>query len=403
VETNNQKGLDFEKKCLEKLEEIGFSELSYTSNTDNGADILGKYKGLKFVFQCKAHQKKQGNKCVQEVVAARRLYGANRCVVISNSDFTPSAIELANANMCILITSSEFFALNDFPPDNYLCFLQQDISVHDIDYNVLERYEKVRRAHRRTPKWDELDKHLQYRIKKEYKNYGCFLKVVGDPKYSAKPSNEEIRKEYLRIKSIIGRVPTLKDIEEHSSLSRNSFSSYPFTKLQNEVGDRPNIERGVTKRQLTEEYFLLQEKIGHPPTVKEIDELCKYRSSYYRKRWGSMDAFLDSIGKTRTEAGFSRVYTKEEIVCIYSLIKLLLSVVKESNDYKINHTVLEHLDFYEKNIISPSTISKKFGSWDTFVQYLYDTGIESSLNKMIEKIRDNNFEAFILEIIKMNS
>lgn len=402
METNNQKGIEFEKRCYKKLEELGFSKLSYTPNTDNGADIIGTYNGLKYVFQCKNHKKKQGNRCIQEIVAARRLYGANRCVAISNSGFTSSAIELAKVNICAAITSSDFFALDDFQPEKYAESFQQNTTVYNIDYDIFKIYEKARQAYKRTPKWNELDKHLRYRIVKEYKNYGSFLKEIGDEKYSIRPSDDEIKREYVRVKSIIGRVPSLKDMGEHSLLSPNSFRAYPFTRLQKELGDRPNIERGVTKEELTQEYFLLQKKLGHPPTVKEIDGLNKYRSSYYRRCWGSMDAFLDSIGKSRTEAGLPRVYTKEELICIYSLIKMLMAIVKEKKNYEINHTVLERLKFDGRSVISPTVISKKFGSWSMFVQCLSDKGIDESINKIIEEVSDNNYKSFIENIVNAN-
>lgn len=282
--TNNKKGFGFEKKCFDKLIEIGFLDLQLTKNNDNGADIIGTYNGLRYIFQCKNHTRKQGNKGVQEAVAAQRLYRANRCVLISSSGFTSFAIELAKANNCILLTASDFFELQDFPPINYSALFQTETAIIRFDYNLFKEYEKVRRGFGRTPKWNELNKHLRYKIRKDYGNYGHFLAKIGDTKYSIKPSDEELKKEYLRVKSIINKIPTLADMKKHSSLSVNSFHEYPFTKLQKECGDRPNIERGVTKEQLTDAYFVLQEIIGHPPTVKEIDDRCLYRSSYYRRR-----------------------------------------------------------------------------------------------------------------------
>ena len=143
--TNNQKGLDFERKCYNKLKEIGFSDLQLTRNTDNGADIVGAYNGQIYAFQCKDHGKRQGNGCVQEAVAARRLYRANRCVVISSSGFTPSAIALAKANNCILLTASDFWELHDFPPVNYSALFYEETIVNDFDYGLQEEYEKIRK------------------------------------------------------------------------------------------------------------------------------------------------------------------------------------------------------------------------------------------------------------------
>ena len=117
--TNQEKGLEFEKQCFLKLSDLNFYDLSLTKNTDNGADIVGALNGTKYVFQCKNHQKSQGNRCVQEVIAAQRLYKANRSVVISYSPFTAQAIALAKANNCILLTASVFFDLIEFPPKSY--------------------------------------------------------------------------------------------------------------------------------------------------------------------------------------------------------------------------------------------------------------------------------------------
>ena len=66
----------------------------------------------------------------------------------------------------------------------------------------------------------------------------------------------------------------------------------------------------------------------------------------------------------------------------------MLSVIKESTSYKINHTVLEQLQFEGKSLISPSTISKKFGGWDNFIQYIQSNGIDLSLEKTIKHIQE---------------
>ena len=72
--TNREKGLEFEKQCFSKLVNLNFADLSLTKNTDNGADIIGTLNGTRYVFQCKNHKKPQGNRCVQGVIAAQKLY-----------------------------------------------------------------------------------------------------------------------------------------------------------------------------------------------------------------------------------------------------------------------------------------------------------------------------------------
>ncbi len=60
VMTNNQKGLDFERKCYNKLKEIGFSDLQLTRNTDNGADIVGRIMGKYMLFSARIMERDTG-------------------------------------------------------------------------------------------------------------------------------------------------------------------------------------------------------------------------------------------------------------------------------------------------------------------------------------------------------
>ncbi len=389
--TNNEKGLSFERKCFEKLSEIGFSDLRFTKNTDNGADIIGVYKGTIYVFQCKDHLKKQGNKCVQEVLAARLLYKGNRSVVISSSGFTAAAVSLAEANNCILLAAADFFILSDFPPQKYSQLFQQQGTFYEFDYDIIEEYTRIKNGIGRTPKWEELDKHIRYKICKKYKNYGNFLDAIGDKKCSSKVSNEEVKKEYIRVRRLIGKTPTLSDFKKHSPLALNVFHSYPITKLQKECGDRPYIERGVTKEALINSYFSLKEKLGHPPTIKEIDTIGEYKVSYYRRRWGNFDAFLCEINTTRVQAGLPKQYSKDEIIFVYTFLKLVLLIKEENERIEINHTVLDKLKYDEKCIISPSTISKKFGTWQVFKEYLEQNGIDNTIEKIARIIKENDF------------
>ncbi len=399
VVTNQEKGLEFEKRCFSKLVDLNFTDLSLTRNTDNGADIIGTLNGTRYVFQCKNHKKPQGNRCVQEVIAAQKLYKGNRCVVISHSSFTSAAIALAKANNCILIKANVFFELSDFPPKDYSAQFDQNTPVYDFEYQLIEKYEEIKKRLGRTPKWEELDAHTRYVITKKYKNYSIFLSSIGDKKCTAKHSDDELKKEYMRIRELLNRVPTGADIRAYSSFPYNQFHEYPLTKLQKECGDRPNIERGVSKEALTHSYFELEKKLGHPPAVKEIDQFGTYRSSYYVRRWGSIDNFLLEIGRTRTSAGLPRRYTNDEVIAIYSLIKILLSLVKESDNYEINQTVLEQLQFNSGTLISPATFSNKFGDWKAFCTYLEENNINNELLKIVRRIRCEGIQVLFTDTV----
>lgn len=64
---------------------------------DQGADIIGMYRNHKFVVQCKFYSAAVGNKAVQEAHAAKTYYRADRAIVVSNTNYTKSASELADS------------------------------------------------------------------------------------------------------------------------------------------------------------------------------------------------------------------------------------------------------------------------------------------------------------------
>lgn len=88
-------GVEFEEFLGEKFREKGY-RVQYTPTTgDQGADLIITKKGIKTVVQAKCYSNPVGNKAVQEVIAAKTFYDANKAMVITNNSFTNAAIELA--------------------------------------------------------------------------------------------------------------------------------------------------------------------------------------------------------------------------------------------------------------------------------------------------------------------
>lgn len=73
----------------------------------NGADVIAYKDNKKYVIQVKFYNNPVGNKAVQEVVGAIGMYKADKGIVVTNSTFTTSAIELANANNIELINGTK--------------------------------------------------------------------------------------------------------------------------------------------------------------------------------------------------------------------------------------------------------------------------------------------------------
>lgn len=97
-------GLDYEMYCGKYLLTHGFHDVRTTPPSgDYGADLVAKdANGVTWVFQCKHYKSKVGNSCVQEVVAAKKHYGAEKAAVMTNSELTEKARELAIENEVLL-------------------------------------------------------------------------------------------------------------------------------------------------------------------------------------------------------------------------------------------------------------------------------------------------------------
>ena len=88
------------------------------------------------------------------------------------------------------------------------------------------------------------------------------------------------------------------------------------------------------------------------------------------------------------------------MVSVYALVKILLSVVKECDDYKVNKTTLEQLRLNDRCLISPSTYSNpsKFGSWKAFMDYLDESNANIQIEKITKLVRTVGFEALLSKL-----
>jgi HJR/Mrr/RecB family endonuclease len=78
---------------------------------DQGVDLIVELGSNRYAVQAKGYVSSVGNASVQQAVAGMALYKCNCSAVITNSRFTPAAIELAESNGCILIGENEIPAL----------------------------------------------------------------------------------------------------------------------------------------------------------------------------------------------------------------------------------------------------------------------------------------------------
>jgi hypothetical protein len=100
---DGMEGHEFEYTCADLLKKVGFSEVRVTPGSgDQGVDVLASKDGIKYAIQCKNYASVLSNTPVQEVSAGKQFYGCHVGVVLTNSSFTPGAIQLAAANNVLL-------------------------------------------------------------------------------------------------------------------------------------------------------------------------------------------------------------------------------------------------------------------------------------------------------------
>lgn len=100
---DKMEGHEFERFCAKLLEKNGYDNVEVTKESgDQGVDIIAYLGGVKYGIQCKCYSVDIGNKAVQEVYAGKTYYHCHVGVVLTNRNFTKSAIELAERNGVIL-------------------------------------------------------------------------------------------------------------------------------------------------------------------------------------------------------------------------------------------------------------------------------------------------------------
>lgn len=100
-------GVQFENYLALLFHSRGYSVLPTKISGDFGADLILKKSGKCIVVQAKRYSKPVGLKAVQEVNSAIKVYKAHEAWVVTNNEFTKSAITLARANDIRLIGRKE--------------------------------------------------------------------------------------------------------------------------------------------------------------------------------------------------------------------------------------------------------------------------------------------------------
>jgi restriction system protein len=104
-------GVEFEKYLKTVYEGLGYNVTLTPQTNDKGADLIIEKNSERVAIQAKRYQKNVGTRAIQEIVAAVNYYRASKGVVITNTGFTKSAIQLAKVNNIELMDGFGLFSL----------------------------------------------------------------------------------------------------------------------------------------------------------------------------------------------------------------------------------------------------------------------------------------------------
>lgn len=81
----------YERHCADLLRQQGWTVKETPPTRDGGADFVAEKSGIRLVAQCKRYSHAVGNKAVQEVNSAVKLYNGNVACVVAPSGYTRQA------------------------------------------------------------------------------------------------------------------------------------------------------------------------------------------------------------------------------------------------------------------------------------------------------------------------
>jgi restriction endonuclease Mrr len=94
-------GIEFEKRLVVFFRHKGYSVEHTKGSGDQGADLILINGEVRIAVQAKRYTGRVGNGAIQELLGGLHFYNCSRGIVVTNSEFTRSAKELATKTKCV--------------------------------------------------------------------------------------------------------------------------------------------------------------------------------------------------------------------------------------------------------------------------------------------------------------
>ncbi|MBD8015043.1 restriction endonuclease [Planococcus wigleyi] len=107
-------GIDFELFVGNVLQKLGFTVTQTKGSGDQGVDLIALKNDKKYAIQTKRYSSNVSNTAIQEAVAGKNYYTADYAWVITNSDYTKGAREIAQATNTLLWNGNKLKEMLEF-------------------------------------------------------------------------------------------------------------------------------------------------------------------------------------------------------------------------------------------------------------------------------------------------
>ena len=102
-DVDTMSGMKFEEYVAELFRQQGYKIQTTALSGDYGIDLITIKDGIRTAIQIKRYSKRVNQTAVREAVAGMKHYKCSQSMVVTNSDFTKFAVDLAKTNECILV------------------------------------------------------------------------------------------------------------------------------------------------------------------------------------------------------------------------------------------------------------------------------------------------------------
>lgn len=96
-------GIEFEGFLVLLFKNLNYKTILTKASGDQGADLIIEKNNIQYAVQAKRYTGTVGNKAVQEVISGKNYYNTDEAMVVTTSEFTKSAKELADVSNVILV------------------------------------------------------------------------------------------------------------------------------------------------------------------------------------------------------------------------------------------------------------------------------------------------------------